>query len=227
MPSVALKIRIDTPKDDNKIIKRIKKWILQYSPERMFFVRENVADDNFHVHGFVLCDAKHKLPKIRASLKKIVFEGVAGITNGHYSLGILKPEEPQEFPFRQYETYLCKGATSTEPCNVVRRLTTLAVYTDEFRSSHHDDYWVLAQKLKKRKVRMYDECLESCKKKRLERREEIARVVTDAYLEAEKPMNIPTMRGLTNLLYAKVCPDKETAMSVLIDMIMERRDIGR
>lgn len=231
MSTQAYKLRVDTPQDDSDVVKKVKKWVMQYSPHRLFFVREHVLADgaptNHHLHGFILMDKSHKMPKIRASLKKIVFGNDKALSgNGHYSLSTLKPEEPAEHPYRQYENYLCKG-TKDELPRLVRRLTTLATYTAEFLDSGHTDYWAMAGALKKRKVRMYDDCLDHCKRQRTERREDIARIVTDAYLLAEKPMNIPTMRGLVNLLYAKVCPDKETAMSVLIDMIMERRDIGR
>lgn len=230
MSTWGLKLRVDTPVDGPDRLPLLKKWVSGLSPHRCLFVREHVmvggVPANHHIHGFLLLDTKHKKPKVRARLKKVVFEGKTDLSNGHYAMEECKAEEPSEFPFRQYENYLCKGTKEEKP-DIIDELTTRSVYNPEFVDIAHRAYWDVHANLKKRKVRLYDDCLDACKRKRVERREEIARIVTDKYLEAEKPMNIPTMRGLVNLLYAKQCPDKETAMTVLVDMIMERRDIGR
>lgn len=233
MATVAYKVRLDTSEDDSPVIPGLTKWLTKYGCHRSYFVREYVEKDgvrtNFHMHGFVLFDKSHKTQTLRKALKKVAFKDVpdSQVTNGMYSFTVLKPEGPSETPFLQYEHYLSKGAGPESKPDVVERLTTNAFYHPEWLDLAHRAYWSMADQLKKRKVRLYDDGLDRAKRGRLERREEIASLIYDLYLEADKPMNAPTMRGLTNLIYAKVCPDKETARTVIVDMIMERRDIGR
>jgi len=224
--TTAYAVRVDAPLGMSDMEPKIKKWLLKMGSEKSFFVMEDVEGNNLHIQGLTLIPTKHKKAAVRTYLKTCVWGKGAKVDNGHYSLKILKPEDPQEFPFRQYEQYLCKGKHDDLP-RVVESITTLAYYTDGLVNEYHDLYWTVAAQLKKRKLRLYDEVLDKSKRGRFERREEIARVVFDIYLEQEKPMNVTSMRGLANLVYAKVCPDKETAAMTIVDMIMERRDIMR
>lgn len=233
MATIAYKVRIDTDEDDSVATAALKKWLVKYKVHSSYFVREHISKDgvksNFHQHGFVLFDKAHKTQTLRKALKKGVFGHLpdSAISNGNYSFTVLKAEGPIETPFEQYLNYLSKGADVGTLPDVVSDLSSSATFTPEWIDSAHRSYWSVAQDLKKRKLRMYDDGLDRAKRKKLERREEIASLMYDMYLEAEKPMNPSTMRGITNLIYAKVCPDKETARFVIVDMIMERRDIGR
>lgn len=184
-------------------------------------VLEDVKGVNHHVQGMFLASLGSLKPTaLRARFKKLVpkLEG-----NKSYSMKHLNPEGDANFPFLGMERYLCKGSSLDELPRLLSVGTTAARYTPDRIAELHQQYWDTAAALsKKRKVRMFDEVLRKAKSNRIERREDIARLVITELAEQDKVISINGVRGLTNLVYYKVSPDPQTAMTVLLELVMER-----
>jgi len=220
----AFRVDIDPTKKSefNTTKKNLKKFLLENKSEWSLCVLEDVKGANHHLQGMcLLSQGTLKDTALRARFKKSLVPAASG--NGSYSLKKLAPDEDPNFPFLEMEKYLMKGPSADELPTIVSRGTTLARYSADRIDELHKLYWDTAAALtKKRKVRMYDEVLRKVKSQRIERREDIARCVISELADQEKVISINGVRGLVNLIYYKVAPDPVSAMTVLLELVMER-----
>lgn len=205
------------------LLQALREWLLKNKSLWSLTVLEDVAGANHHVQGMCLLPASGiKDGAVRARLRKCVPARIAKKRDS-YSLKMLKPDEDPNHPYLEMEKYLCKGSQRDDLPDIVSELSTVANYPADRVAELHKQYWDTNDLLKKkRKVRVYDEVLRKCKSQRVERREDIARVVIRELADQDKVISINSVRSVTNLVYYKVSPDPASAMSVLLELVMER-----
>lgn len=218
-----LDYRPDVDGERPLLLQALRNWLTKNKSLWSLTVLEDVAGANHHVQGMCLFPASGvKDAALRARLKKCVPARLAK-DRAAYSLKILKPDEDPNHPFLEMERYLCKGKARDDLPDIVSELSTTANYPDDRVAKLHREYWDANDALKKkRKMRVFDSVLSKCKSQRVERREDIARVVIRELADQDKVISINSVRSVTNLVYYKVSPDPASAMSVLLELVMEK-----
>lgn len=162
-----------------------------------FGVRE-VAGDNEHWHFVLETDRFKNLQSFRVQLTKAV-PGLKG--NAAYSA--TKVED-----IDKYYRYLCKGASEGEAAEVAWRNSLL--FTDEWISERHAEYWQENKRLKKKRTgSVIDFVVDECRRDGLDwkDREKIAiRYVTEMSKRA-KPFNQFAAKAAVNAVQLQLCPD--------------------
>ena len=160
-------------------------------------VRE-VAGDNEHWHFLLETDKFKNLQSFRVQLTKAI-----PVLKGNASYSATKVEDKEK-----YMRYLCKGASEGESPEVAWRNSLL--YSDEWVSERHEEYWQENKRLKKRKVgSVIDFVVDECKRANVDwkARDKIAVIYVTEIAKRAKPFNQFAAKAAVNAIQLQLCPD--------------------
>lgn len=154
------------------------------------FCTREVEGQNEHWHWIIFTDKPIK--NVRQSLTRAV--PLAG--NGAYSLTVCRDVE-------KYQRYICKGTAEGSGCEVCW-INLLEDKTEEY----HAAYWAEHKKLKRKCGNMLEAVLLECQQQQVtwDDRQKISKIYIKELCNANKPINLFSVRSNVNLLQVKLCP---------------------
>lgn len=168
--------------------------------EGAYMVVKELEDSNPHFH--VVVHSKKKIAAVRAALKRAL-PNING--NGSYSLSAVRD-------LHKYVRYMCKGESVDKKPDIVGA-RGLNYQTDEWIEEQHDEYWVsaleIARKRDDKKVPLIPLVIDLCKEKNVKWSDRVAisKLYIKELVSRDKAINSYAVRYAVNLIQIKLCPD--------------------
>lgn len=163
-----------------------------------YLVVKEMEGSNPHFHAVL--HSVRKPSAVRAALKRAMPE-LNG--NGSYSVTLVRD-------LSKYQRYMLKGESSEVMPHVVAAHGM--AYTDaSWQEEHHDAYWAENDELMRRRKKgpVFESVLIQCRTDRVswDNRSRIAEIYIRHLVEADKAINLFSLKSYVNLIQVKLCPD--------------------
>lgn len=162
-----------------------------------YLVVKELEGSNPHYHAVL--HSSRKPSAVRAALKRAMPE-LNG--NGSYSVTLVRD-------LAKYQRYMLKG----ESCEVMPNIVAAhgMAYTNlEWQEEQHDAYWAENDELlrKRKKGPIFEAVLAQCRTDRIswQNRTSIAEIYIRHLVEADKAINLFSLKSYVNLIQVKLCP---------------------
>lgn len=163
-----------------------------------YLVVKELEDSNPHFHAVL--HSNRKPSAVRAALKRAMPE-LNG--NGSYSVTLVRD-------LAKYQRYMMKG----ESCEVMPHVVAahgMAYTSLEWQEEHHDAYWAENDELLRRRKKgpVFESVLAQCRTDRIswDNRSKIAEIYIRHLVDADKAINLFSLKSYCNLIQVKLCPD--------------------